>query len=86
MTETQLENVFYDFCYGAYDVLVTTTIIETGVDSSNANTLIIEKLDVYGLSQLYVLRGRIGRLCRVLYAYSMYVPMKVLNEVAEKRR
>lgn len=60
MTETQLENVIYDFLHGAYDVLVTTTIIETGVDMPNANTLIIENADHYGLSQLYQLRGRIG--------------------------
>ncbi|MEN3091929.1 transcription-repair coupling factor [Lacticaseibacillus paracasei] len=85
MTETQLENVIYDFLHGAYDVLVTTTIIETGVDMPNANTLIIENADHYGLSQLYQLRGRIGRSSRVAYAYFMYQPMKVLNEVAEKR-
>ncbi|MDN6104888.1 MAG: transcription-repair coupling factor, partial [Lacticaseibacillus paracasei] len=85
MTETQLENVIYDFLQGAYDVLVTTTIIETGVDMPNANTLIIENADHYGLSQLYQLRGRIGRSSRVAYAYFMYQPMKVLNEVAEKR-
>ncbi len=85
MTETQLENVIYDFLHGAYDVLVTTTIIETGVDMPNVNTLIIEHADHYGLSQLYQLRGRIGRSSRVAYAYFMYQPDKVLSEEAEKR-
>ncbi|WP_407894396.1 transcription-repair coupling factor [Lacticaseibacillus sp. N501-2] len=85
MTENQLENVIYDFLHGAYDVLVTTTIIETGVDMPNVNTLIIEHADRYGLSQLYQLRGRIGRSSRVAYAYFMYQPDKVLTEVAEKR-
>ncbi|WP_262316694.1 transcription-repair coupling factor [Lacticaseibacillus parakribbianus] len=85
MTETQLENVIYDFLHGAYDVLVTTTIIETGVDMPNVNTLIIEDADHYGLSQLYQLRGRIGRSSRVAYAYFMYKPDSVLSEEAEKR-
>jgi transcription-repair coupling factor (superfamily II helicase) len=85
MTETQLESVIYDFLHGAYDVLVTTTIIETGVDMPNVNTLIIERADHYGLSQLYQLRGRIGRSSRVAYAYFMYQPDKVLSEEAEKR-
>ncbi|KRM71240.1 transcription-repair coupling factor [Lacticaseibacillus brantae] len=85
MTETQLEGVIYDFLQGRYDVLVTTTIIETGVDMPNVNTLIVEDADHYGLSQLYQLRGRIGRSSRVAYAYFMYKPAKVLNEVAEKR-
>lgn len=85
MTETQLEGVIYDFVHGQYDVLVTTTIIETGVDMPNVNTLIVEDADHYGLSQLYQLRGRIGRSSRVAYAYFMYKPAKVLNEVAEKR-
>ncbi|MFD1485943.1 transcription-repair coupling factor [Lacticaseibacillus baoqingensis] len=85
MTETQLESVIYDFLHGAYDVLVTTTIIETGVDMPNVNTLIIEHADHYGLSQLYQLRGRIGRSSRVAYAYFMYQPDKVLSEEAEKR-
>jgi transcription-repair coupling factor (superfamily II helicase) len=66
-------------------VLVTTTIIETGVDMPNVNTLIIERADHYGLSQLYQLRGRIGRSSRVAYAYFMYQPDKVLSEEAEKR-
>ncbi len=85
MTETQLENVIYDFVHGDYDVLVTTTIIETGVDMPNVNTLIIEDADHYGLAQLYQLRGRIGRSSRVAYAYFMYRQNRVLSEEAEKR-
>ncbi|GKQ42289.1 transcription-repair-coupling factor [Companilactobacillus sp. RD055328] len=85
MTESQLEGVIYDFLQGEYDVLVTTTIIETGVDMPNANTLIIEDADRYGLSQLYQLRGRVGRSSRVAYAYFMYRPNKVLTEVSENR-
>ncbi|MGR3742270.1 transcription-repair coupling factor [Companilactobacillus sp. DQM5] len=85
MTETQLEGVIYDFLQGEYDVLVTTTIIETGVDMPNANTLIIEDADKYGLSQLYQLRGRVGRSSRVAYAYFTYKPNKVLTEVSENR-
>ncbi|MCI1891965.1 MAG: transcription-repair coupling factor [Schleiferilactobacillus harbinensis] len=85
MTESQLERVIYDFVHGQYDVLVTTTIIETGVDMPNANTLIVENADQYGLSQLYQLRGRIGRSSRIAYAYFMYQQNKVLTEVGEKR-
>ncbi|MFD1393045.1 transcription-repair coupling factor [Lacticaseibacillus jixianensis] len=85
MTETQLENVIYDFVHGDFDVLVTTTIIETGVDMPNVNTLIIEDADHYGLAQLYQLRGRIGRSSRVAYAYFMYRQNRVLSEEAEKR-
>ena len=85
MGETQLESVITDFVRGEADVLVTTTIIETGVDMPNVNTLIIEDADRYGLSQLYQLRGRVGRSARIAYAYFMYRPGKVLNEVAEKR-
>ena len=85
MTESQLENVIYDFVHGDFDVLVTTTIIETGVDMPNVNTLIIEDADHYGLAQLYQLRGRIGRSSRVAYAYFMYRQNRVLSEEAEKR-
>lgn len=85
MTEAQLEGVIYDFVQGKYDVLVTTTIIETGVDMPNVNTMIVEDADHYGLSQLYQLRGRIGRSSRVAYGYFMYQPDKVLTEVSEKR-
>lgn len=85
MTEAQLEGILYDFIRGDYDVLVTTTIIETGIDIPNVNTMFIENADHMGLSQLYQLRGRIGRSNRVAYAYFMYQPNKVLTEVSEKR-
>lgn len=85
MTEVQLENIMLDFIEGAYDVLVTTTIIETGVDIPNANTLFIENADHMGLSQLYQLRGRVGRTNRIAYAYLMHQPNKILSEVSEKR-
>ncbi|WP_370659256.1 transcription-repair coupling factor [Vagococcus jeotgali] len=85
MTEVQLENVLLEFINGEYDILVTTTIIETGVDIPNVNTLFVENADHMGLSQLYQLRGRVGRSNRIAYAYFMYEPMKVLNEVSEKR-
>ncbi|UQS87048.1 transcription-repair coupling factor [Nicoliella spurrieriana] len=85
MSENQLETVLYDFVNGDYDVLVTTTIIETGVDIPNANTLFVENSDHMGLSQLYQLRGRIGRSNRIAYAYFMYKPNKVLTEVSENR-
>jgi transcription-repair coupling factor (superfamily II helicase) len=74
-----------EFINGDYDILVTTTIIETGVDIPNVNTLFVENADYMGLSQLYQLRGRVGRSNRVAYAYFMYEPQKVLNEVSEKR-
>nr|WP_261806600.1 transcription-repair coupling factor [Lapidilactobacillus luobeiensis] len=85
MTENQLENVIYNFINGDYDILVTTTIIETGVDMPNANTLIVENADRYGLSQLYQLRGRVGRSSRIAYAYFMYQQNKVLTEIGEQR-
>ncbi|MBV7391750.1 transcription-repair coupling factor [Enterococcus sp. ALS3] len=85
MTEVQLENTLLDFIDGQYDILVTTTIIETGVDIPNVNTLFVENADYMGLSTLYQLRGRVGRSNRVAYAYFMYEQQKVLNEVSEKR-
>ena len=85
MTENQLEGILFDFIAGEYDVLVTTTIIETGVDMPNVNTLFVENADQMGLAQLYQLRGRVGRSNRVAYAYFMYQPDKVLTEVSEKR-
>lgn len=85
MTEVQLENTLFDFIEGQYDILVTTTIIETGVDIPNVNTLFVENADYMGLSTLYQLRGRVGRSNRVAYAYFMYEPQKILNEVSEKR-
>ncbi|MEI5909498.1 transcription-repair coupling factor [Bacillus spongiae] len=85
MTENELESVILDFLDGEFDVLVTTTIIETGVDIPNVNTLIVYDADRMGLSQLYQLRGRVGRSNRVAYAYFTYRKDKVLTEVAEKR-
>ena len=85
MSEIQLENTLFDFIEGQYDVLVSTTIIETGVDIPNANTLFVENADYMGLSTLYQLRGRVGRSNRVAYAYFMYEQQKILNEVSEKR-
>ncbi len=85
MKEHELERIMYDFINGEIDVLVSTTIIETGLDISNANTMIIHDSDQMGLSQLYQLRGRVGRSNRVAYAFFMYQKDKVLKEVAEKR-
>ena len=85
MTETELEAVMIGFLEEEYDVLVTTTIIETGVDIPNVNTLIVHDADKMGLSQLYQLRGRVGRSSVVAYAYFMYQQDKVLTEVAESR-
>ncbi|WP_297816065.1 transcription-repair coupling factor [uncultured Lactobacillus sp.] len=85
MSENQLEDIMYRFVKNEFDILVTTTIIETGVDMPNVNTLIVEDADRYGLSQLYQLRGRIGRSARLAYAYFLYQPNKVLTEVGEKR-
>ncbi|KID41031.1 transcription-repair coupling factor [Fructilactobacillus fructivorans] len=85
MSENEMEGILYDFVNGDYDVLVTTTIIETGVDIPNANTLFVEDADRMGLSQLYQIRGRIGRSNRVGQAYFMYQPNKVLTEVSENR-
>lgn len=85
MTEAKLESIILSFIDGEYDVLVTTTIIETGVDIPNVNTLIVHDADRMGLSQLYQLRGRVGRSNRIAYAYFMYERDKVLTEVAEQR-
>lgn len=85
MTESQLESILYSFINKEIDVLVSTTIIETGVDIPNANTLIINDADKMGLSTLYQLRGRVGRSNRVAYAYFTYQRDKVLSEAAEKR-
>ncbi|MBS4179728.1 transcription-repair coupling factor [Lederbergia citrea] len=85
MTESELESVILSFLDGEFDVLVTTTIIETGVDIPNVNTLIVHDADRMGLSQLYQLRGRVGRSNRVAYAYFTYRKDKVLTEIAEKR-
>ena len=85
MSERELEKIMYDFINGEIDVLVSTTIIETGLDISNVNTMIIHDADNLGLSQLYQLRGRVGRSNRTAYAFLMYRRNKMLREVAEKR-
>jgi len=85
MKERELENIMLDFINGEIDVLVSTTIIETGLDISNANTMIIHDADQLGLSQMYQLRGRVGRSNRMAYAFLLYKRDKLLREVAEKR-
>jgi len=85
MNETHLEKVMMDFMNGEYDVLVCTTIIESGLDMPNVNTIIVEDADKMGLAQLYQLRGRVGRSNRLAYAYITYKKDKVLTEEAEKR-
>lgn len=85
MKERELEDIMYQFINGEIDVLVSTTIIETGLDISNVNTMIIHDADNMGLSQLYQLRGRVGRSNRTAYAFLMYRRDKMLKEIAEKR-
>ena len=85
MKERELEDIMYDFINGDIDVLVSPTIIETGLDIPNANTMIIQDADRFGLSQLYQLRGRVGRSNRMAYAFLLYQRDKLLKEVAEKR-
>lgn len=85
MSKNELENTIYDFINYEYDILVCTTIIETGIDIPNVNTLIIIDADKFGLSQLYQIRGRVGRSDKFAYAYLMYQPFKSLTETAVKR-
>lgn len=85
MSERMMESIMYDFVNGDIDVLVSTTIVETGIDISNVNTIIIHDADKLGLSQLYQLRGRVGRSNKKAYAFMMYRRNKILKEVAEKR-
>lgn len=85
MEKNQIEDIWTSLVRGEVDILVSTTIIETGVDVPNANTLIIDHADRYGLSQLHQIRGRVGRSSRKAYAYFTYPPAKTLSEVAEKR-
>ncbi|MBQ3307822.1 MAG: transcription-repair coupling factor [Bacilli bacterium] len=85
MNKNQLEDTIYDFVQHEFDVLVCTTIIETGIDIPNVNTLIIIDADHFGLSQLYQIRGRVGRSDKFAYAYLMYQPFKSLTESAVKR-
>jgi transcription-repair coupling factor (superfamily II helicase) len=85
MDAHDLEDVMHRFVHGGFHVLVSTTIIENGIDIPNVNTIIIDSADMYGVSQLYQLRGRVGRSDRVAYAYLFYPEKKVLSEVAMKR-
>ena len=85
LTKEELEDRMIAFINHEYDILICTTIIETGIDIPNANTLIILDADHFGLSQLYQIRGRVGRSNKIAYAYLMYSPSKMLNEVAIKR-
>lgn len=85
MDEKQLEDIMFNFIKGEYDVLVCTTIIESGLDMPNVNTIIVEDADRMGLAQLYQLRGRVGRSNRLAYAYVTYKKDKIVSEVAEKR-
>ncbi|MCF0228528.1 MAG: transcription-repair coupling factor [Parasporobacterium sp.] len=85
MNSKELEQIMFDFVDGQIDVLVSTTIIETGLDIPNVNTIIIHDADTFGLSQLYQLRGRVGRSNRTAYAFLMYRKDKLIKEVAEKR-
>ena len=85
MDKDSLDSVITDFVEGIYNVLICTTIIETGIDIPNVNTLIIKNADRFGLSQLYQIRGRVGRSNRIAYAYMMYEKDKMLNDIAIKR-
>ncbi len=85
MPESQLEEIMMDFVEGEIDVLVSTTIIETGLDISNVNTILVQDADRFGLAQLYQLRGRVGRSDRLAYAFLLYKKDRVLREVAQKR-
>jgi transcription-repair coupling factor (superfamily II helicase) len=85
MDSRELEDVMHRFIHGGFHVLVSTTIIENGIDIPNVNTIIIDRADMYGVSQLYQLRGRVGRSDRVAYAYLFYPREKSLTEIAMKR-
>ena len=85
MSKDEMQDIIYDFTIGKYDVLVSTTIIENGIDIPNANTIVVIDSDKFGLSQLYQIRGRVGRSDKIAYAYLMYKKEKVLNTNAIKR-
>ena len=85
MSPNQLEEIFERFSLGGFQVLIATTIIENGIDIPNANTIIIDRADMYGVSQLYQLRGRVGRSDKKAYAYLLYPDDKALSEIAMKR-
>ena len=84
-SKMELDDIMTSFINHDFDILVSTTIIETGIDIPNANTLIIYDADCFGLSQLYQLRGRVGRSDRIAYAYLLYNRTKMLNDIAVKR-
>lgn len=85
MSKNELENIMIDFMNHEFDVLICTTIIETGIDIPNVNTLLIVDADRFGLSQLYQIRGRVGRSNKIAYCYLMYDKRKILSEIATKR-
>jgi transcription-repair coupling factor (superfamily II helicase) len=85
MSSSELEDIMHRFIHGAFQVLVATTIIENGIDIPNVNTIIIDRADMYGISQLYQLRGRVGRSDKVAYAYLFYPEERALSELAMKR-
>ncbi|HOV40142.1 MAG TPA: helicase-related protein, partial [Spirochaetales bacterium] len=85
MDPEELEDIMHRFVHGGFHVLVSTTIIENGIDIPNVNTIIIDRADMYGISQLYQLRGRVGRSNRLAYAYLFYPADRVLSELAMKR-
>ncbi len=85
LSREEMEKIFYEMSLGEIDILVCTTIIETGLDIPNVNTMIVENADYFGLSQLYQLRGRVGRSSRLAYCYLTYRPFKSISEVSEKR-
>ncbi len=85
MNSTELEDIMHRFIHGAFQVLVATTIIENGIDIPNVNTIIIDRADMYGISQLYQLRGRVGRSDKLAYAYLLYPEQRALSEIAMKR-
>ena len=85
MSSTELDDAFHRFKMGGFHVLVSTTIIENGIDVPNVNTIIIDRADIYGVSQLYQLRGRVGRSDRKAYAYLLYPEGRALSEIAMKR-
>ncbi len=81
MNKDEMQDIIYDFALGKFDVLVSTTIIENGIDIPNANTMIVIDADRFGLSQLYQIRGRVGRGSRQAYAYLMYNKNKILEKL-----
>jgi transcription-repair coupling factor (superfamily II helicase) len=85
LREADLERIMFEFYAGDYDILVCTTIIENGLDVPNVNTLVVDRADIFGLAQLYQLRGRVGRSNRQAYAYLMWTPHKRLTDRAHKR-